>query len=37
MQTAVIQGTLLAIRHMDNNKGGNGGNVVNISSVAGEF
>jgi NAD(P)-dependent dehydrogenase (short-subunit alcohol dehydrogenase family) len=34
-QTGMITGTKFAIDLMDTNKGGRGGNVINISSVAG--
>lgn len=34
-QTAVIRGTLLALDYMRKDRGGNGGTIVNVSSMAG--
>lgn len=36
-QHAVIQGTVTAIKLMSVNSGGNGGVVINVSSMAGEL
>lgn len=35
LQTGVIHSTLIALDYMDKSKGGQGGLIVNISSVAG--
>ena len=34
-QIPVIRGTTLALQYMDNTKGGHGGNIINIGSLAG--
>jgi 15-hydroxyprostaglandin dehydrogenase (NAD) len=35
LQNAVVRGTLLGLQYMGKDEGGNGGVVVNISSIAG--
>jgi len=37
LQNAVVRGTLLGLQHMGKDEGGNGGVVVNISSIAGLY
>lgn len=36
LQTSVVLGTVLATEHMRKDKGGCGGRIINISSVAGD-
>lgn len=37
IQTAMIQGTMIAMDLLDKHKGGHGGVIVNIASLAGEI